>query len=95
MPRSLVDLLQVLSVKVRQEVTVSASIVLVGILTAIGCMILIVLMWSFFGTLMIAGGVVLLVVKVFGFLLLARTYGTADSGTNMAIRHHSDIREDV
>ena len=95
MRKPLVDLLQVLSVKGRQGGILSASIVLVVILVEIGCIALIVLTWSYFGILMIAGGVVLLVAKVFGLLLLARTYGTASSGIGTAMRYHSDIRGDV
>ena len=95
MPKCSGDLPQVLLARVRQEGIVNVVLVLAASLMVTGFIVLSALLSSYFGTLMIAGGVVLLIVKVFGFLLRAPTYGTANSGENTAMRYHSDIRGDV
>jgi len=96
MLEKLVALLQVLSVKGQQGGIVSAAIVLAVLLTEIGFIALIVLTWSYFGTLTIAVGVALLVVTVFDFLLAAPMYGTVYSGKDTERRHLSnETRGDV
>jgi hypothetical protein len=93
--KRLAALLRVLSVKGQQGGTVSAMIVLGILSTEIGCIAAIALMWSYFGTLMIAVGVVLLVVKGLVLAPAAHMIGTAFFGKEIQRRFHSDIRGDV
>ena len=95
MRRNSVGLRQVLSARARQEGIGNAGSVTAISLMVIGFMILAAYILLFYGILIIVAGVVLLIVKVFGFLLRAPTYGIASSGENTAIVYHSDIRGDV
>ena len=95
MQRDSVGLRQVLLARGQRGGIGNAGSAMAISLMVIGFMILVAYILLFYGILIIVAGVVLLVVKVFGFLLRAPTYGTASSGENTAMRYHSDIRGDV
>jgi hypothetical protein len=80
MHKDSVGLRQARFLKALHEGIGSAAFALAVLLTAIGCMILIVICLLFYGILMIAAGVAHSVAKVCDFLVRILTSGTANSG---------------